>query len=66
MGIDSEDLSNAALKINWINCILKIVKQTNKYVILNCNNIVQYYSFYCIFDKINAVLVSIRFLTSIK
>ncbi len=29
-------------------------------MILNCNNISQYYSFYCIFDQINAALVCIR------
>ncbi len=26
----------------------------------NCNNILQYCCFYCIFDQINAALVSIR------
>ncbi len=35
-----------------------ILKQ--KTVILNCNNISQYYCFYCIFDQINVALVSIR------
>ncbi len=28
--------------------------------ILNWNNISQYFSFYCIFDEMNAALVSIR------
>ncbi len=31
-----------------------------KTIILNCKNISQYYSFYCIFDQINAALVSIK------
>ncbi len=31
-----------------------------KTVIFSCNNITQYYSFYCIFDQINAALVSIK------
>ncbi len=31
-----------------------------KIVILNCNSISQYYCFYCIFDQINAALVTIR------
>ncbi len=30
------------------------------YFILNCNNILQYCWFYCIFDQINAALVNIR------
>ena len=28
--------------------------------ILNCNNILQYYSFFCIFNQTNAGLMSIR------
>ncbi len=31
-------------------------------VILNCNNIAQYYCFYCIFEQINEALVSIRYI----
>ncbi len=31
-----------------------------KMFILNCISISQYYCFYCIFDQINAALVSIR------
>ncbi len=27
---------------------------------LNCNNISQFYSFYCVFDQINEALISIR------
>ncbi len=30
------------------------------YFILNCNNVLQYCWFYCIFDQINAALVNIR------
>ncbi len=29
-------------------------------IILNCDNILHYYIFYCIFDQINAALKSIR------
>jgi len=35
---------------------LNVFKQ--KTVILNCNNISQYYCFYCIIDQINAAVVS--------
>ncbi len=37
-----------------------------KAVISNCNNILQYYSFYCIFDQINATLVSREILIIIR
>ncbi len=57
---DTKDWSNDywkfSLAITWINYILKL-----KTVILNCNNISQYYCFYCIFNHINAALMSIRF-----
>ncbi len=58
---DTEDWSNGAEnsalhhKNKWY---FKIYKQ--KMIILNCNNISQYYCFYCIFDQINAAVVSIR------
>ncbi len=52
----SNDAENSDL-ITGINYILKYI--TIKTVILNCNNISQNYCFYCIFDQINADLVSI-------
>ncbi len=44
--------------ITEINDILKYMQIENSY--LNCNNFSQYYRFDCIFDHINAALVSIR------
>ncbi len=41
-----------------INYIFKYIQIEN--VILNCNNILQYYVSYCIFDQINAALFIIR------
>ncbi len=52
---DTEDWSKFSFAIKGINCILKYIK-TEK----SCNNISQYYHFYCIFFyQINVVLVSI-------
>ncbi len=59
---DTEDWSNysenSALKITEINYILQYIYIEN--TTLSCTNILQYYCFYCIFDKINAYLVSQR------
>ncbi len=59
---DTEDWSNGCWKISFtitrINYILKYMKI--KTVIFGYNNITQYYSFYCIFDQINAASVSIK------
>ncbi len=58
---DTEDWSNNAENsalITEINYILKYIQTENIY--LNCNIISQYYSFYCIFDQINAALLSRR------
>ncbi len=43
--------------ITGINYILKYIQIET--VILNCNNISQYYLMYCIFDQTNAALVRI-------
>jgi len=39
---------------------LKMYQKNITKIILNCNNIPQYYYFYCIFDQINIALVGIR------
>ncbi len=54
----SEGSFDAEVMITGINYILKYILM-KKTVILNCNNISQYYCFYCIFDPINVSLVSI-------
>ncbi len=46
------------LCITEINYILKYMQIENSY--LNCKNFSHYYCFDCIFDHINAALVSIR------
>ncbi len=46
------------LCITGIHCILKCIQIKN--ATLNCNDIFQYYHFYCTFNQINAVLLSIR------
>ncbi len=60
------------LKFNQASC-LHVIRQVkliltkcleNSY--LNCNNISQYYCFYCIFGQINSALVSIRDFKIIK
>ncbi len=53
----SNDAENSAL-ITGINYIFKYIKK--KIFISNCNNISQYYCFYCIFDLIKVALVNIR------
>ncbi len=45
---DTEDWSNVAENSALITGI--------NYIILNCNNILQYYCFYCIFNQINAAI----------
>ncbi len=47
------------LCITGINYILKCINIKNSYFKF-CNNISQYYSFYCIFDEMNTVLVIIK------
>ncbi len=44
------------------HCITEIYVSTfiSKRVILKCNNILKYYSFYCIYNHINAALVDIN------
>ncbi len=54
---DSEDWSNDTL-ITAINYILTYIHIENTY--LNCNNISQYYCFYCDFDQISAAFVGRR------
>ncbi len=54
----SEGSFDAEVMITGINYILKYILM-KKTVILNCNNISQYYCFYCIFDPINVSLVNI-------
>ncbi len=49
------------LCIKGINYILKYIQIER--VILYCNNISQYYSFYCMADQIIAALVSIKAFT---
>ncbi len=51
------DTEDGCWKFSFLKYFLKMLKQ--KTFILNCNNISQYYCFYCIFDQINAALVSI-------
>ncbi len=51
----SNDAENSALQIIFFKYI-----KIDQNIILNCNNISQYYSFFCIFDPINAGLMSIR------
>ncbi len=48
---ESNDAENSAL-ITGINYILKYIQIEMCCVLLNCNNISQYYRFSCIFDKI--------------
>jgi len=47
--------TNFSFAFTGIHYFLKYITIEN----LNCNNISQYYSFYCILDKKNVVLVSI-------
>ncbi len=58
---DTEDWSNDAENpaLYHMN-ISHFTIYSNRKAILNCNNISQYYSFYCIFSQINAALVSRR------
>ncbi len=56
---DTEDWSNDAENsdLHHMNTIFFYIWKY-KIVILNCNNISKFYSFYCIFDQINAALVN--------
>ncbi len=61
LSCDTEDWNNDAensVLIKGINYILKYIHIENSY--LNCNNISEFYCFYCIFDQRNAALVSRR------
>ncbi len=49
--VSNESVSVLAIKRNY---------KQNKTIILNCNNVSQYYCFYCSFIQINAALKSIR------
>ncbi len=53
----SNDAENTALPSEKIHLILKYIK-----IEKSCNIISQYYCLHCIFDQINADLVSIRYL----
>ncbi len=53
----SNDAENTALPSEKIHLIFKCIK-----IEKSCNIISQYYCLYCIFDQINAALVSIRYL----
>ncbi len=53
---------NSALPSQEKYNILKYVQIENSYI--NCNNILQYYCIYHIFDQINAALMSIKVLST--
>ncbi len=55
----SNDAENTAFIVG-ITAILSDIHIENKTAILNCNYIPQYFCFYCIFDQMNAALVSRR------
>ncbi len=59
---DTEDWSNDAENsaLHHRNKLNLKIYSNKKTVIWNCNNISQYYCFYCIFNQINAALVRIR------
>jgi len=48
------------LKITGINYNLKYITTQKKTVLLNCDHITQHFCFYCVFDQLNAALVSKR------
>ncbi len=54
---DTEVCWKYSFAFTRINYILKYIKIENSIL---CNNIWQYYCFYCIFDQINAALKTIR------
>ncbi len=59
---DTEDWSNDAENSALITGInLHFTIYSNRSIILNSNNISQYYCFYCSFEQINAALVSQRY-----
>ncbi len=53
---DTEDCWKFSFDMTGKNYILYCIKIENGY----CNNISQYYCFYCIFEQINAALTVIR------
>ncbi len=55
---DAEENSQQSLCITAIIYSLKYIQIEN--IILNCNNVSQYYCYYCIFDQITAALGSRR------
>ena len=59
---DTEDWSNDAdnSALHHRNKLYFKVFKKQKTIILNCNNISQYYCFFCIYYEINAALMSIR------
>ncbi len=61
---DTEDWSNKAENtvLHHRNKLHFNICSHRTYVIWNCYNISHYYVFYCIFDQINAALVSRRYL----
>ncbi len=64
---DTEDWSNDAEKSalhHWNKLLFKI--NFNRKVILNCNNISQYYCYYYVFDHINVAYINLSYAVNVS